>query len=178
MLSRLRLPVFAAIWCAGVLACVVFGGVLNLVNDTLGPIGFIHNFSPSAKLLDGIVSPAVTQGMQEGFWFGVVAASIISLWAFWVTRAQCPFIFGFKHLSLTVCVTFVFWLVGGVNLLIALLLFPQFVQERVFPNFLSSASGRLNDAWDIGSLWGAYIGSVYSVFFACYKLRRNWHAQK
>lgn len=179
MLKRLHLGDYAALWICGVLAGTLSGALMNALAGVVSPPYFEFLFymsgSPPGSSPFQLWLMGVGQGMLEGLVFGLVLATIFTLFTFFVSNAQCRFGFAARYLPKMMIVATFCWLAGGFNGVMVGIVAPGCIDDLV-SMFSASTADRLRFLAVGGAIYGVYAGCLLSLILGCAWFRRDWRA--
>ncbi|BCM90073.1 hypothetical protein IAD21_01924 [Abditibacteriota bacterium] len=159
------------LFLTGLLLAGAMGGITNSINGWINPLYVVAVMRWQS--MDDVWWAGVAEGVASGVMRGFVLCAIFTLGIALISRGECPLSLSLRYLftifgSVSVC-----WTVGGLFSVVLSLLFPQFYRFFFFgmPNEVGDV---IRYAWVGGSIWGAQLGGVGSVFVALARFNTRW----
>lgn len=152
-----------------IFAGICIGALSNLINGSVSPYYF-------QAVMDwhfaDIPRAALVQGIFEGLLNGAFLSIIFTAGFFLITKGKSTYMTAAKLIGQIVCITLLFWTLGGLIAMGLATLSPDFYQS-MFPLTPSNPGEMLHFAWVGGSIWGAMIGSIIAITSTLVILKTN-----
>ena len=154
-----------------IMMSTLIGATTNIVNGNLSEEYFRQIMGWD---FEGIWKAAILQGVLEGVMYGIIFGLIYVIGFRIITKGDADWSFVIRQLYRAVLIVYILWFVGGLFSVLQDLNYPSPPHKLLSVSIPEDKIPRMKFMWVRGSIYGAVIGGLISVFYSIFRTSNEW----